>query len=324
MTIFRAAMMTAAIVGMLAGAREAAANDAFKVATAQKGFWDTTILLYGDRQGFFKDAGLDLDITWTHGGADAEQAVISGSVDIAAANGILGAVAAYAKGAPIRIVAAESTGVNDLFWYARAESGFKSFGDLAGKTVAFSSPGSSTNMVALALIADAHVAAKPVATGGAPGTLTQVMSGQIDVGWAVPPLHFDLIDQGKLHIVGRGSDIAAMRDQTVRVFETNTETLKTHRDRLVRFFKAYQKTLDWAYSDPKALEYFAADNKVTLDQARRARDDFYPKRSLALAPISNFDLTIKQAIALKRLRVPLTSAQVKELIDIVYDPAKDR
>ena len=53
--------------------------------------------------------------------------------------------------------------------------------------MAFSSPGSSTNLILLQLIQQAKVAAKMVATGGLPGTLTQVMSGQIDVGWSVPP-----------------------------------------------------------------------------------------------------------------------------------------
>jgi len=302
----------------------AEANDAFKLASAQRGFWDTAIVLYGERQGFFKAAGLDLDVTWTNGGAETEQAVLSGSVDLAAANGILGAVTAYAKGAPVRIVAAETTGVNDLYWYARADSPIKSFADLAGKTVAFSSPGSSSNMVALALVDQAHVAAKLVPTGGAPGTLTQVMSGQIDVGWSVPPLNFDLMDQGKVRIVGRGSDVTSMKDQTVRVFEATADTLKSRRELLVRFFRAYQKTLDWAYQDPKALEYFAEDMKVSVDQAKRAREQFYPKAALALAPISGIDLTVKQAIDLKRLQAPLTPQQVKELIDIVFDPAKDK
>jgi NitT/TauT family transport system substrate-binding protein len=166
--------------------------------------------------------------------------------------------------------------------------------------------------------------AKPVAGDGIQGVFTQVMSGQIDVGWAVPPLHFDLIDQGKIRIIGRGSDIAEMRDQTVRVFETNASTLKTRREILARFFRAYQKTLDWAYREPEALVQFAADNKVSLEQAHRARDEFYPQTALALAPISDLELTEKQAIELKRLSAPLTAEQVKELIDIVYDPRTDK
>jgi len=43
-----------------------------------------------------------------------------------------------------------------------------------------------------------------------------------------------------------------------------------------------------------------------------------------LAPISNLDLTVKQAIELKRLAAPLTAEQVRELIDIVYDPRTEK
>jgi len=110
----------------------------------------------------------------------------------------------------------------------------------------------------------------------------------------------------------------------VRVFEATADTLKNRRELLVRFFRAYQKTLDWAYQDPKANEYFAEDMKVSVDQAKRAREQFYPKSALALAPIAGLDLTVKQAIDLKRIQAPLMPDQIKELIDIVYDPAKDK
>src|SRR6202011_1712204 len=87
---------------------------------------------------------------------------------------------------------------------ARPESGIKSLADTAGKTVAFSSPGSSTNLILLQLLLQAKVAPKMVATGGAPGTLTQVMSGQIDVGWSVPPFVLQQLADGKLAIIAKG------------------------------------------------------------------------------------------------------------------------
>jgi ABC-type nitrate/sulfonate/bicarbonate transport system substrate-binding protein len=36
--------------------------------------------------------------------------VIAGSIDIAMTNGTLGAIAAYAKGMPVKIISAEATG----------------------------------------------------------------------------------------------------------------------------------------------------------------------------------------------------------------------
>ena len=46
---------------------------------------------------------------------------------------------------------------------------------------------------------------KLVPTGGPPGTLTQVMSGQIDVGWSVPPFVLQELADGKLAIIARGA-----------------------------------------------------------------------------------------------------------------------
>ena len=69
-----------------------------------------------------------------------------------------------------------------------------------GKTIAFSSPGSSSNLILLSLLRQASSKAKPVATGGLPGTRTQVMTGQIDIGWAVPPFGLQDLADGKIRI----------------------------------------------------------------------------------------------------------------------------
>ena len=183
------------------GRGRAPAPKRLKVAVAQRGFWNSTFIDVGLKQGYFKEAGLDIEILYTEGGASTLTPVIAGSIDIAMTNGILGVVAAYAKGMPVRIISAEATGAAEAFWYARPESGIKRLADTNGKTVAFSSPGSSTNLILLQLINQAKVAPKLVATGGAPGTLTQVMSGQIDVGWSVPPFVLQQLADGRLVII---------------------------------------------------------------------------------------------------------------------------
>jgi ABC-type taurine transport system substrate-binding protein len=131
--------------------------EAIKVAISQRGFWDSSFVEFATRQGFFKDEGIEVEPFYTEGGAGTLDAVMSGSVDIAMSNGLLGTLGRFAKGAPIRVVAAEMTGASDAFWYARADSGIKTLKDAAGKSVAFSSPGSSTNLVVLALVKQAGV-----------------------------------------------------------------------------------------------------------------------------------------------------------------------
>src|SRR6266436_9525321 len=143
----------ALLIGLIATVTaERALAETLKVAVAQPGFWNSTFIDVGLKQGFFKETGLDIDILYTEGGASTLTPVIAGSIDIAMTNGTLGAIAAYAKGMPVKIISAEATGAPDAFWYARPESGIKNIKDTDGRTVAFSSPGSSTNLILLQLI----------------------------------------------------------------------------------------------------------------------------------------------------------------------------
>jgi NitT/TauT family transport system substrate-binding protein len=236
--------MLAALVGLAAIATsQSAPAETLKVAVAQRGFWNSTFIDVGLKQRYFKDVGLDIEILYTEGGASTLTPVIAGSIDIAMTNGILGVVAAYAKGMPVKIISAEATGAADAFWYARPESGITRLADTNGKTVAFSSPGSSTNLILLQLVHQAKVTPKLVATGGAPGTLTQVMSGQIDVGWSVPPFVLQQLADGRLVIIARGSDVAALAQQTIRVNVANANALKDKRDCL-RAFRQSLEPLD--------------------------------------------------------------------------------
>ena len=148
----------ASLIGLIAvTAAGTAAAETLKVAVAQRGFWNSSFVDFAQRQGFFKDEGLDIDILYTEGGASTLTPVIAGSMDIAMSNGTLGVIAAFAKGMPVKVISAETTGAPDVFWYARPESGIKSVKDTAGKTVAFSSPGSSTNLILLQLVNQAKV-----------------------------------------------------------------------------------------------------------------------------------------------------------------------
>src|SRR6516162_6549870 len=149
---------------LLATTAGGAGAETLKVAVAQRGFWNSTFIDVGLKQGFFKEAGLDIEILYTEGGASTLTPLIAGSIDIAMTNGILGVIAAYAKGMPVKVITSEATGAADAFWYARPDSGITRLADTNGKTVAFSSPGSSTNLILLQLVNQAKVAPKLVAT----------------------------------------------------------------------------------------------------------------------------------------------------------------
>jgi NitT/TauT family transport system substrate-binding protein len=89
-----------------------------------------------------------------------------------------------------------------------------------GKTVGFSTTGSSNHTALLQMAKLNGVTPTPVATGNPASTFTQAMSGQIDVGWS-PPFGLQAAEEGKIRIIGHGGDVPARRTQTVRLQITN-------------------------------------------------------------------------------------------------------
>ena len=300
--------------GMALAAGQALAADKVRVAAAQKGLWDTTIILFGDEKGFFKEAGIDLDIVYTDGGADAQQAVISGSMDIAYSTGTLGVITAWTKGAPLVIAAAASTGSSDLQFFVKKDSPIKSAKDMDGKSAGFSRPGSSSNLVLQKIMDGAGVKAKLVPTGGSAATLTAVMSGQVDAGWIIPPMHSDKVASGEIRIVFTGNQAPGIDGQTVRVHAANAQWVQKNPDLAKRFLAANQKTIDWAYGSDEALVKWAAFHKIPVEQAREARKMAYPKSMMQMTKIGGLDTTIQEAIDSKRLDKPMTDAQKAELV----------
>jgi NitT/TauT family transport system substrate-binding protein len=311
---------------VVAGAGAAQAAEKLKVAIPQKGFWDSSWVEFGEAAGFFKEAGLEVEVFYTEGGAQTIATVASGSVDIAMSNGILGAIGAYAKGGdatPYRIISAEMTGAHELFWWVKADSPIKTLKDAGeGKTVAFSSPGSSSNLILLTLLKQAGSKAKPLPVGGAPASYTQTMTGQVDVGWSVVPFALQDVNEGKARIVARAREATELLNQTIRANLANVNSLKTKRETIAKFMQVIQKSIDWGYSNPQAIEIFARNMKVSPALAKQAVDEFYPKSAMQIGEIKDLERSLKDALEYKFLPSPKTPQDIAGLIDIVYKPSK--
>ena len=310
-----APLLGLAAAGYLAGASPAAAQDKLKLAVGQRGNWDTSISEVGQRAGIFKKHGLELEIVYTQGAGETQQAAISGSVDIGVAAGIMGVLSAYAKGAPVRVIGAETTGAADLYWYVKADSPIKTLKDTDGRTLAYSTNGSSTHGIVSAFMKQYALTAKPTATGGPPGTLTQVMSGQIDIGWAAPPFGLDQLDQKQIRILATGNDASAFKGQTVRLLMTTAPVLQSKKDAVDRYMKAYRETIDFMYTDA-GLKVYADWLNIPEAKARRTRDDFFPRGSITPDRITGLIEIVKDAVALKFTPSELTKEQLAELIQI--------
>ena len=305
-----------AALTFLGTANLASADDTIKLAVGQRGNWDTSVSEVGQLAGIFKKHGLNLEIVYTQGAGETQQAVISGSVDIGIAAGVMGVLSAYSKGAPVRVIGAETTGAGDLYWYVKSDSPIKNLKDTDGKILAYSTNGSSTHGVVTAFMKENNLTAKPTAMGGPAANITAVMSGQIDVGWAAPPFGLDQLDAKQIRIIATGNDAAAFKGQTVRLNIANANYLQALKDIVARYMKAYRETVNYMYTDPQALKVYSEWLKISEAKAKRTRDDFFPRPSIEPDRITGLDVIVKDAVAMKFTATELTKAQLDELIQI--------
>jgi NitT/TauT family transport system substrate-binding protein len=306
-----------AIVALLSVNLPVFAEDQVKLTIGQRGNWDTAISHLGDKAGIFKKHGLTLEMIYTAGSGETLQPVIAGSVDFGLAVGTLGAMAAYSKGAPVRIIGAEATGAAD-YWYVKASSPIKTLKDLNGKTIAYSTAGSSTESVVRAFIKENGLtAAKAMSTGGAPSTMTAVMTDQVDAGWASPPGGLKEIDEGKIRLVARATDAAIVRGQTIRTIVANADVLTKRKDVVARYMQAYRDTIDFMYSDdPQVFKDYAAFAGVSEAMARRVRDEFFPRVLVMPDEIKGLDSLMADAVELKFISAPLGKEKIAELVQL--------
>jgi NitT/TauT family transport system substrate-binding protein len=310
----------AALALFALGVSQASAQDTLKIAIGQINNWENQAPTLGDASGIFKKHNLKVEAFGTQGAGETIQAVVSGSADLGAGVGVAGVMRAFSKGAPVRVLLPAFTGTGDLYWYVKADSPIKTIKDAtAQNTIAYSTSGSSSNNIVVAFGHELGVKAKPTATGGPPATLTQVMTGQIDIGWAAPPFGVKEIKEGKIRIVARGSDVPSLHGQTVRAIVVNANALKEKRDAIMRFAKGYREAVDWMYADPKALEMYSEKVKMPVDLLRESLKEFHPKSAMQTERMADLDGAVNDAVKLKFLEAPLTKDQLAEFLQI---PAK--
>ena len=295
--------------------QQASAEDQLKIAIGQINNWENQAPTLGQDAGIFKKQGITLDAVGTQGAGETIQAVISGSADLGAGVGAAGVMRAFSKGAPVLILAPMFTGTQDLYWYVKSDSPIKTLKDATDSTtIAYSTNGSSSNNIVRAFVDELGAKAKPVATGGPPATLTAVMSGQVDIGWAAPPFGLKELNEGKIRIVAHGSDVPSLKGQSVRMLIVNKNAWQTKHDAILRFMDGYREAVDWMYADPKALEMYSQKVHQPIPLLKQSTEQFQPKEALQSTEFKDLQGAINDAVKLKFLDKPLTPEQIKEMI----------
>jgi NitT/TauT family transport system substrate-binding protein len=304
----------AALIAMAFG-QSALADDNLKIAIGQRGGWEQCVSELGQNKGIFKKHGLTLDLFYTQGSAETMQSVISNSVDIGIGLGTHAMLSAFLKGAPIRGIGGSFTSADEQFYYVPADSAVRTMKDAGGKSIAISTNGSASNMFALHLAKHFGVDLKPQPAGNYTATLTQVLTKQVDIGFSAAPFNLNFVDEGKIRIVARGSEVPALRDMTSRLIVVSVAGLEKRREVLKRYMTAYLETLDWMYSDPAAIDAYAAWSNLPKAIAARA-PEYMTKPNMTPTRISGMPGIMEDAVKFKYIPAPLTDAQFKQAFPV--------
>ena len=141
-------------------------------------------------KGFFKSRGIDITgILTSTGGGTSVRNTLAGDLPFGEV-ALSAAIEAIEAGQPIKIVCAGVESIADILWIAKPDSPLNSIKDIVGKKVAYTSPGSVTNMLILMAMNVSGI--KPdqvtlVPAGGIGANLTAVLSGAVDTAMTAEP-----------------------------------------------------------------------------------------------------------------------------------------
>jgi NitT/TauT family transport system substrate-binding protein len=119
-----------------------------------------------------------------------------------------------------------------------------------------------------------------------------------------------------------GNDSEELRNETFRINAVNAHFLADHRGAVVSFLKAYRRSVDWAYSNPLALDAYARLSHQPLEAAKYIFAHFSSKEAAQIDQIKGEDRMLAQALEAKRIASPLTHKDISAAYDLVLKNAR--
>lgn len=169
-------------------------------------------LTIAEQLGYFKDEGLQVEISDFAGGSKALQALVGGSADV-----VSGAyehtISMQAKGQAITAFVLQGRAPQIVFGVSnKTMPNYKTVADLKGKKIGVTAPGSSTNMMANFVLAKGGL--KPtdvsfIGVGTSAGAMAAVRSGQIDAIVNLDPVITMLQQKNEIKVV---ADTRTLKD----------------------------------------------------------------------------------------------------------------
>lgn len=201
-------------------------------------------------KGFFKKRGVDITgILTSAGGGTSVRNTLAGDLPFGEV-ALPAAILAINSGQPIKLISGGVESVADILWITQPDQPFNSIKDLAGKKVAFTSPGSVTNMLILMCLKSAgmkptDVKLLPAGDNGA--NLAAVLNRAVDAAMNGEPLYSE--NKAKIKPVFWSKDcFPPEMTQTVGI--TTTEFAATGGDKLRAILEARREGVEYIIKNP--------------------------------------------------------------------------
>jgi NitT/TauT family transport system substrate-binding protein len=153
----------------------------------------SAFLEYGKSQGYFRDEGIDLEVTSSVGGAANIPAVTSGEVDVAGSN-ITSVLLAKSQGLPLTIISGATYATTDPKSDFSAvlvppDSDISEPADLAGKRIAVNTLKNIGDVTIKAALEEQGVPVDGITfvEAGFPDMLPLLENGEVDAAWEIEP-----------------------------------------------------------------------------------------------------------------------------------------
>ncbi|MGY1639033.1 ABC transporter substrate-binding protein [Geodermatophilus sp. SYSU D00742] len=148
----------------------------------------TATAVQADETGLFEDAGLDVTLEQTSGGAQAIPSLVAGEYDITYGN-YTSALLAAQQGLPIRVIAGNDVGADDHAIMVAPDSPYQSPADLAGARIAVNNLQNVGTVAINAVLEDAGVDISTIqfVELPLPDMAPALDAGDVDAIWQVEP-----------------------------------------------------------------------------------------------------------------------------------------
>lgn len=213
--------------------------------------------------GFFKEAGIDVDILSFEGGVKSYRAVVSGDIDIASASGPFSMVG-RARGAKTRLILAN---VPKLEATMTVQGNIRSLADLKGKRIGIQQPGGFAWVLSMMVLRKAKLKESDVSfVSILSEDVPPLVAGQIDT--AILHVEQFMLAKSKkpdLHVIAKLWEVAPT--QLYNALVVKEDTIAKRRKDLEGFARGIIKATRLIYSDkakvlPIMVRHSGLDAKI--------------------------------------------------------------